>query len=59
MELKCINPNGEIVLRNTLNHDVDFFLNIVKIVFRNESYKIFFQEDAIIARKTRLSITFS
>jgi len=55
MELKCTNFNGDIVLRSTLNR-VDFFL-IVKIAFRNESYKDFSQEDALIAQKTRLSIT--
>jgi len=36
-----------------------FFWKIVKIAFRNESCKLFFQEDAKIAPKTRLSITFS
>jgi len=46
MELKCTNPNSEIVLRRTLNH-MDFFLNW-KIAFRNESYKLFFKEDALI-----------
>jgi len=51
MELKCTNPNGEIVLARKINH-VDLFLKIVKIAFRNESYKLFFQKDAKIARKT-------
>jgi len=31
----------------------------VKIAFRNESYKLFFQEDAQIAQKIRLFITFT
>jgi len=31
----------------------------VKIALINEFYKLFFQEDAWIAQKTRLSITFS
>jgi len=35
------------------------FAKIVKIAFRNESYQLFFQEDAPIAWKTRLSKTFS
>jgi len=36
-----------------------FFWKIVKIAFRNEFYKLFFQQIAQIAPKTRLSITFS
>jgi len=38
-----------------------FFWKIMKIAFRNQSYeyKLFFQEDAKIAQKTRLSLTFS
>jgi len=59
MELKCTNPNVEIVLASKLNPVELSFWKIVKIAFRNESYKLFFQEDALIARKIRLSITFS
>jgi len=32
---------------------------VVKIEFKNESYRLFFEENAQIAQKTRLSITFS
>jgi len=56
MELKKTNSNGEIVLGNKLNHEELFFWKIVRIAFRNESYKLFFQEDALIAPKTILSI---
>jgi len=59
MESKCTNPNGEIILAWKINHVEIFFFKIVKIAFRNESYKLFFQKDAKIAWKTRLSITFS
>jgi len=59
MELKCTNPNVEIVLARKIIHMGIFFWKIVKIAFRNESYKLFFQEDAKIAWKTILSITFS
>jgi len=41
MELKCTNPNGEIVLEKALNHIEHYFFKIVKIAFRNESYKWF------------------
>jgi len=41
MELECTNSNGEIVLAKKLNHMELLFL-IVKIAFRNESYKLFF-----------------
>jgi len=42
MELKCINSNGEIVLAKKLNHIEIFSWKIVKIAFKNESYKLFF-----------------
>jgi len=32
---------------------------IVKIAFKNESYKLFFQEESLIAQRTKLSIAFS
>jgi len=48
MEFKCTNSNGEIVLQKKLNH-VEFFLNVLRLVFINESYKLFFQQDALIA----------
>jgi len=59
MELEHTNPNSEIVLGGKLNHEDLFFWKIVKIAFKNESYKLFFQEDALSAWKIRLSITFS
>jgi len=46
MELKCTNPNGKIVLASKLNHEF-YFWKIEKIAFINESYKLFFQEDAL------------
>jgi len=59
MKLKQIDFNGEIVLGSKLNQREYFFGKIVKIAFKNESYKLFFQKDAIVPQKTRLSITFS
>jgi len=44
MELKCNNPNGEIVLTEKLNYMELFFWKIVRIAFGNESYKLFFPE---------------
>jgi len=49
MALKCTNSNGEIVVASKIIHVEIFFLKIVKIAFRNEFYKLFFQEDAKIA----------
>jgi len=49
MDLKETNSNSVIVLESILNH-ADFFL-IIKIAFTNESYKLFFQEDVLIAPK--------
>jgi len=46
IKLKCINSSGEIVLASKLNPCGTFFLKSVWIAFRNESYKLFFQEDA-------------
>jgi len=48
MELKRTNPNGEIVLGRKLNHMEQFKKNL-RIAFKDESYKLFFQEDALIA----------
>jgi len=59
MKLKWTNPNGEIVLGRKLNHVELSFKKKLKIALKNECYKLFFQEDAQIAPKTRLSITFS
>ena len=47
MELKCTNPNGEIVLARKINQVQIFFLKIVKIAFRNETLNYFFQKDAL------------
>jgi len=46
MEIKSTNPNGEIVLARKTNHAKINFGKIVEISYRNESYKLFFQEDA-------------
>jgi len=51
MELKCTISNGEIVLEKKLNHVELCFWKIVKIAFKNESFKLFFQEDALSAWK--------
>jgi len=45
MEFKITNFNGEIVLASKLNHVESFFWKIAKIALKNESYKLFFQED--------------
>jgi len=49
MELKHNNPNVEIVLAIKLNLFKQFFFwKIVKIAFKYEACKVFFQEDAKI-----------
>jgi len=58
MELKYTNLNGEIVLAKDLNLAKVLFLKNCENWIRNESYKKF-QEDALIAQKTRLPITFT
>jgi len=47
MELKPTNPNGEIALASKLNH-VELLKKVVGNfqIFKNKSYKLFFQEDA-------------
>jgi len=52
MEFKRMNNNSEIVLRSTLNH-VDFFL-IVKITFKNGSYKLFFSRRCSNSSKNKI-----
>jgi len=47
MEFKYTNFNGEIVLAYKPNY-FEFFL-IVKIELKNESYRLFFEENALIA----------
>jgi len=59
MGLKDKNPINEIVLVRILNVVKEFFWEIVKIAFRNESYKLFFQKDVQTTQKTRLFITFT
>jgi len=44
MELKHTNLNSEIVLARDLNLVKHFLGKIVKLEFRNESYKLFFQD---------------
>jgi len=51
MELKHTNLNNEIVLVRGVNLVKLFFGKIVKIEFKNEFYKLLFQEDALIAPK--------
>jgi len=58
MDLKYTDTNGEIILARKLNY-VNLFFKIVKIELKNESYKLFFEEDAMSTLKRRLSITFS
>ncbi len=45
MELIHNNPNGEIDLASKFDYVEKFLFNIVKVAFKNESYKLFFQED--------------
>jgi len=59
MELNHNNLNSEIVLARNLNLVNFIFLRIEKIELKNESYKLFFWEDALIAWKIRLSVTFA
>jgi len=52
MELKHGNHNGEVVKENNLQSNLKSFLlnwKIVKIELRNQFYKLFFQEDTLIA----------
>jgi len=51
MGLKHNNSNDEIVLASKLNVVKQFFLKNCEIALKNESYKLFFQEDAQIAPK--------
>jgi len=43
MGLKHNNPNGDVVLASKCNLFQQYFWKIVKIAFKNESYKLFFQ----------------
>jgi len=57
MELKHTYHNGDIVLEKRLNQKKLFFWKIVKLKFKNDSFKLFFEENVWIAFETRLSIT--
>jgi len=46
-------PNNKIILESILNLVEFFVLEIVKMESKNESNMLFFQEDAMIACKTR------
>jgi len=46
MGLKHNNSNGEIFLERKINLVKKLFFLIVKIAFKNEFYKLFFQKDA-------------
>jgi len=60
MELKHINPNGEIVLASLFNPKELCFLEIIKIEFINKSNMLFFSRSlSMIACKRRSSITFT
>jgi len=59
MGLKCNNPYCEIVSARKLNIIKQFFQKIVKIAFKNESYELLCQEDAQIAQRIQLFITFT
>ena len=60
MELKCTNPNGDIILVSKLNHEKK---KKTKKMQKSHSEMnpigYFFHKDALIAQKTRMSITFS
>jgi len=45
MGLKHNNPNSEIFLESKCNLFQQFFWKLVEIAFKNDSYKLFFQED--------------
>jgi len=57
MELKYTNANSEIVLARKLNHVELFFSKIMIIEFKNKSKALFLQKVAMIAQKTRFSIS--
>ena len=59
MKLKYIHPNGEIVLEKKPNHALKKFENFEKLHSEMHPTSYFFQEDALTARNTRMSITFS
>jgi len=45
MDSKITPLNGEIVLASKLDHvELFFFLKLVKLVFENESYELFFKK---------------
>jgi hypothetical protein len=57
--LNNVNPNGENVVANNINHANFFFLENVKIDFRNKHHMLFFPMDVITACKTKLLILFT
>ncbi len=58
MGLKYKNLNGKIVLSRKYNIYFVLIWKIVKIAFRNESDKLFFQRDALIALKNKIIYNF-
>jgi hypothetical protein len=59
IRLNNVNPNGENVVANNLNHANLFFLRNDKIDFKNNHHMLFFLRDVIIAPKTKLLILFT
>jgi hypothetical protein len=59
MRLNNVNPNGDNVVANNLNHANFFFLKNVEIDFKNKHHMLFIARDVIIARKTKLLILFT
>ena len=59
MELRCTEPNGEIVLAKRLNYVELFFFELLELHLEMNPTRCFFQEDALSAQKIRLSITFA
>jgi len=59
MELNHHNPSGEVVLPKNPNPVKKKFENFWKFNLKMSPISCFFEEDAYIAQKTRLSITFS
>jgi len=57
--LKYNNFNHGIFLARKSNLFQQKIFEIEKIAFKNESYELFFQQDAKTIQKTRLSTTFS
>jgi hypothetical protein len=57
--LNNVNPNGENIVTNNLNHTSFLFLKNIKIDFKNKHHMLLFPKDVIIVCKTKLLILFT